>query len=61
MYKCCDCGRIFNEPVEQREYSEYWGIGKTTGYYVSPCCKTAFDEIAKGYDEDDEEEDEYAV
>ena len=52
MYRCCNCGRIFDEPVEQYEESEFWGIPKKTSYYVSPCCNEGFDEY------DDEEEGE---
>ena len=57
-YKCCVCGKIFDEPIEQFEYSEYWGAGGWTGYWVSPCCKEPFDELP---DDDDEEECEDAV
>lgn len=52
IYRCCDCGRIFDEPIKQSFYSEYWGVGDYTDYYVSPCCKEAFDELDEEESED---------
>lgn len=45
VYRCCSCGKVFDEPMKQYERSEFWGAPGWTGYYVSPCCKEAFDEI----------------
>ena len=56
-YRCCDCGRIFDKPVKQFFYSEYWGVGDYTDYYVSPCCHEAFDEVPDEDEEDEESED----
>lgn len=53
MLRCCECGRLFDEPIKEEEYSEYWGAPGWTGYYVSPCCREAFEE----YEEDEENDD----
>jgi len=44
MYKCSECGRIFDEPREESEYSEFWGVGGYTKKAVSPCCGEAYDD-----------------
>lgn len=56
MYKCSDCGKIFEEPRRVKEYSEAWGRPVYEEWFVCPVCEsTDFDE----YSEDDEyEEDE---
>lgn len=53
LYRCCECGKIFDEPLKQYEHTEFWGVPEWSGYYVSPCCKESFDE----YDESEELED----
>lgn len=53
MYRCDGCGKLFHEPKEFYEYSEFWGAGGYTGYWGSPCCNETFDEI----DDDDITED----
>lgn len=56
MYKCNNCGAVFDEPYEKHTtYESYYGIADEFSYhtpltlYVCPCCS----------DDDYEEYDEY--
>lgn len=57
MYRCNDCGHIFDSPSEVRESrGEFWGmLAFETMYYCPYCDSEDFDE----YDEDEEEDEEY--
>lgn len=57
ILRCCNCGKIFDEPLEMQEHSDFWGAGGWTNYYVSPCCKEVFDV----FDDEESEELEDAV
>lgn len=54
MYKCNDCGRIFEEPLEIRELmGEYWGAPAYDIFYYCPYCKSDdYDEVTLCDDED---------
>lgn len=55
MYKCPECGTIFEEPLRYKEYSEAWGRPVYEEWVVCPHCKEpGFDE----YSEDDEEDED---
>ena len=49
MYRCCDCGSVFDEPIE-------WTEPHGEQFTGSPCCFDGYEEIKE---EDDEEEGDY--
>lgn len=54
-YKCCDCGRIFDEPKEYDErIGEFWGAPVYERFACCPYCDGDFDDYER-YDEEDEE------
>lgn len=59
MYRCCECGHLFDEPVEFADREEYWGAPCYNKYYLSPCCHEDFDEVTDD-DEEYEESEEIA-
>lgn len=59
MYKCCECGRVFDEQIKFIDREEYWGAPCGREYWLSPCCCEAFDEVTDD-DEEESEEEEYA-
>lgn len=54
MFRCINCGKLFEKPGKFYEYSEFWGAPGYTPYNCSPCCKEDYEEI----DEDDITEDD---
>ena len=58
MFKCKDCGAIFEEPEEIRDYrGEFWGFPAYETVSCCPCC--GGDDFKTYYEwEDEEEEDE---
>lgn len=45
MYKCCECGKLFEEPDTIQEYrGEFWGTPAYEPVDVSPCCEADFEE-----------------
>lgn len=58
MYKCNDCGAIFDEPKEVQEcMGEFWGApAYDTFTYCPHCGSDDFEEYDE--DEEDEEDDE---
>lgn len=54
LYKCCECGHIFETPMSYEEYrGEYWGFPSYETMYCCPNCEsTEFDD----YEETDDEE-----
>ena len=58
MYKCNECGEIFDEPKEVQEgRGEFWGMPAYETMYYCPYCES---EDFEEYDEDEEEENEEA-
>lgn len=56
MYKCLDCGHVFDEPIKVVESYEGWGRTFTEDYPSCPICYGwAFDE----FDPEDIPEEEY--
>lgn len=58
MFKCVECGAIFEEPRVVREKGEAWGATYYHTYSACPYCYGAYDEYSEEdeYEEDDEEE-----
>lgn len=52
MYRCAECGRIFDEPITTSYESEFWGAPGFTDYWESPCCHSWFTEIEESEDDD---------
>lgn len=48
MYKCCECGHLFEEGEQKKisETSEYFGTIEQTTYKVCPICEGEY-EVAK--------------
>lgn len=45
MFKCTECGRVFEEPAEWEESrGEYWGVPCTETMYGCPYCGGYFEE-----------------
>ena len=45
MYRCCECGKIFEEPKSVEEYrGEFWGTPAYERMDYSPCCEADFEE-----------------
>ena len=58
MYKCVECEREFDEPIQFSEYcGECWGIPCYQTLYGCPRCKGNYEEIREE-DEEDYDEDE---
>lgn len=52
-YKCCDCGKEFDEPGSYEEcMGEFWGSPAYQTFYVCPVCGS------DDYEENEEEEEE---
>lgn len=58
MFKCNECGEIFEDPEQRQEYmGEFWGMpAYETFSYCPNCGSEEFDEYA-GEDDEDEEMD----
>lgn len=57
MYRCCECGYIFSEPDEWREYvAEAWGRDVYVDLSGCPRCKGGYSEVFE--DEEEVEEDD---
>lgn len=57
MFKCCECGCIFEEPKSwQESRGEFWGIPCSETMYGCPNCEGDFEEVDAD-DNDDEELD----
>ena len=58
MWKCHDCGYIFDEPDKEKEYrGECWGTpAYETMYYCPRCGSEAFTEYSWSDDEKEDEE-----
>lgn len=56
MFRCCNCGKLFDWPVEERESrGEYWGVPCFETVYYSPCCMDDFEEVEEGQDDGEED------
>lgn len=60
MYKCRNCGEVFDEPKTIHEcVGEFWGASAYEDWAVCPCCgEENFDEKAKVEREEKEGEDD---
>lgn len=57
MFKCMDCGAVFEEPRHVREcVGEFWGAPAYDDFAYCPACGS--DEYDDFDDEEDEEDDE---
>lgn len=58
MYRCADCGEIFDEPEYVQEcIGEFWGMPAFETWCRCPYCDSdAVDEYYEDEDEDDDEE-----
>ena len=46
MFRCCNCGKLFHEPlVVDEDRGEFWGAPCTERMYYSPCCTDDFEEV----------------
>ena len=49
MYKCLECGNLFEEGEQKRMrecVGEYWGSPAYQEYAVCPCCGGSYEEIS---------------
>ena len=60
MYKCNDCGRLFEVPDSYEESrGEFWGVPCTETMYMCPYCERDDFEEYEEEEDDEDEEDEY--
>lgn len=53
MYRCKDCGAIFERPSWYEEnVGEYWGFPAYETFYMCPCCNS--DDFEPYYEDEDE-------
>jgi DNA-directed RNA polymerase subunit RPC12/RpoP len=46
MYRCCNCGNLFEEPKHVREdRGEFWGAPCSEDVTYSPCCGDDYEEV----------------
>lgn len=59
MYKCLECGQLFDEPARIFDDPSPSGVSLVRRYYVWHVCPyCGEDDIEEAFDEDEEDEDE---
>lgn len=54
MYKCLDCGEIFEEPTSWYEdRGEFWGAPCSEKIWGCPLCHGSYEEYYESEEEDD--------
>ena len=59
MYKCRDCGQVFEEPARTVDKVEFWGMEVEMESFSCPCCEgDDYDEeeVVNAEEEQDEEQ-----
>lgn len=53
MYKCLDCGAIFDKPAQwEEDRGEFWGVPCTETCYGCPVCDGDYEEFIEKEDEE---------
>lgn len=60
MYRCNDCGAIFDDPqAVEEDRGEFWEMPCTETMYYCPCCESEDFDVYDPDDDDIDEEAEY--